>query len=124
LPRDKENPTISFRAWSIFELENSKTKDRIFRVKKLSGGCCMYILSGHSLEIVNILEMFLNNHKEIFVKYYIDRINVANVYTGEPLMFFHVKDINQEKKFVSAMKKFIRNEAKKPNYQKMVFVQI
>ncbi len=84
----------------------------------------MYILSGHSLEIVNILEMFLNNHKEIFVKYYIDRINVANVYTGEPLMFFHVKDINQEKKFVSAMKKFIRNEAKKPNYQKMVFVQI
>jgi hypothetical protein len=39
-------------------------------------------------------------------------------------MFFHVKYINQEKKFVSAMKKFIRNEAKKPNYQKMVFVQI
>jgi hypothetical protein len=84
----------------------------------------MYILSGHSLKKVNKIKRFLDNHEEIFVTYYIDRINVSNVYTGEPLMFFHVKDIKKEKKFVSAMKRFIRREAKKPNYQKMVFIQI
>jgi hypothetical protein len=63
----------------------------------------MYILSGHSLRKVNRIKRFLDNHEEIFVPCYIDRINVANVFTGEPLMFFHVKRINIEEKFVLAM---------------------
>lgn len=39
-------------------------------------------------------------------------------------MFFHVKDIKKEEKFVSAMKGFIRHKTKKTNNQKMMFVQI